>query len=76
MANYDEKYGLYLNCKTYNGSKEMYNYNSKDANQINTFLEGHAYVTELKYQHKVDIFLLTKPRVDLLFLFFTCIIKS
>ena len=63
MANYDEKYGLYLNCKTYNGSKEMYNYNSKDANQINTFLEGHAYVTELKYQHKVE-FIKSQPSIN------------
>ena len=63
MANYDEKYGLYLNCKTYNGSKEMYNYNSKDANQINTFLEGHAYVTELKYQHKVE-FIKSQPNIN------------
>ena len=56
MANNDyEKYGLYLNCKTQICQNEIFNYNnSKDTNQINYFFEGHAYVTELKYQRKIE----------------------
>ena len=44
-----DKYGLYLNCKTFNkGDNIIYDYISDDVNKVNFFLEDFGYITETK----------------------------
>lgn len=44
-----DKYGLYLNCKTfYKGNNLYYNYTSDDVNKVNFFCDDFGYITETK----------------------------
>lgn len=55
MKNNDEKYGLYLNCKTRKKDQSgYYDFASTDINEINFFFEEFAYIVELKTKNIIE----------------------